>query len=242
MGDFRVDNLTDEILLLSFLLIYALTLGWDALKRDEPYGNFAYITALLPANFAWYMVMGDLGSGNSFNALGAAALLVTLWLVAMVRDIYSTRIKKKDLDDVVLYLLVGILIQLILYAVLPTQGVVPSLNDNLMGGTATYWSYWVLPNITWQGYDPRVLLWFRFAATGLVLAVAIPMISDLKGTKVHPGVLIIITIFFAIPLAFLSYIWLPGPDGSWAAIFFLLTVLFLMLLLVVARGQGTVKH
>jgi len=109
------------------------------------------------------------------------------------------------------------------------------LNDNLKGGTATYWSYWILPNITWQGYDPRVLLWFRFIATGLVLAVAIPMILDLKGTKVHPGILILITIFFAFPLAFLSYIWLPDPAGSWAAILFLLTVLLLILLLVIAK-------
>jgi RsiW-degrading membrane proteinase PrsW (M82 family) len=71
--------------------------------------------------------------------------------------------------------------------------------------------------------------------TALVLAVAIPMIKDLKGTKVHPAILIIITLIFAIPLAFLSYIWLPDPNGSWLAIFFLITVLLLIVLLVIAR-------
>ena len=102
------------------------------------------------------MVDPSLGPGNNINALGAIAFLITLWFIAMAQDIYTTRVKRKDLDDVVLYLLIGILIQLILFAILPTKGVIPILNDNfdlvtnpLGGGTTTNWGFWYLPDITW---------------------------------------------------------------------------------------------
>ncbi len=229
-----MDNMTKGILLITFLIIYGITLFWDAFKREEPYGNAAYITALLPANFFWYCIMtNELDqqiAGNPFNALGGAAFLVTLWFIAMLRDIFTTR-KQKDLDDVFLALIVAIIIQLILYAVLPSTSVLPQLNDP--GATGEFWGWWIMPNIQWVGYEPLVLLWFRVVASALVLCVIIPMIMDLRGTKVKPAILIIITAIFALPFAFLAYIWMPA--GGWIAILFLLLVLLLILLLSIAK-------
>jgi len=225
------------IVFITLLIIYAMTLFWDALKREEPYGNAAYLTALLPANFFWWAIMEPegLGAGNTINALGAAALLVTLWLIAMLRDIFTTR-KQKDLDDVVLALVVAIVIQLILYAVLPAPSVLGSvLNDNAAGYTMVSWGWWIMPDITGYAVNSPILLWFRLAASALVLCVIIPMIMDLKGTKVHASVLIIITAIFSLPFAFLAYIWVPDVSGTWVAILFLLLVLLVILLLWIAK-------
>jgi hypothetical protein len=231
-----MDIFTKWILLIAFLIIYGIFLFWDAFKREEPYGNVAYVVALLPANFFWYCVMtNDVDAqvaGNPFNALSGAAFLVTLWFIAMLRDIFTTR-KQKDLDDVFLALVVGIIIQLILYAVLPSNGVLPQLQDNASGATGVFWGWWIMPNIQWTGYDPLIVLWFRLVASALVLCVIIPMIMDLRGTKVKPAVLIIITAIFALPFSFLAYIWMPA--GNWGAILFLLLVLLLILLLTIAK-------
>ena len=230
-----MDLFTKWILLITFLIIYGITLFWDAFKRDEPYGNAAYITALLPANFFWWCVMEPetgLGPANTINALGGAAFLVTLWFIAMLRDIFTTR-KQKDLDDVFLSLIVAVIIQLILYAVLPANNVLGVLNDN-PNGTMEVLGWWIMPNLLWYDeHAPMTALWFRLVATALVLCVIIPMIMDLRGTKVKPFVLILITAIFAIPFAFLAYIWIP--TGGWVAILFLLLVLLLILLLTIAK-------
>ncbi len=229
-----MDLLTKWIILITLLIIYGITLFWDAFKREEPYGNAAYITALLPANFFWWAIMTNevdaQVAGNPINALGGAAFLVTLWFIAMLRDIFTTR-KQKDLDDVFVALIVGIIIQLILYAVLPSSSVLPVLSDP--GATGVFWAWWIMPNIQWSGYAPLVLVWFRLVASALVLCVIIPMIMELRGTKVKPFALIIITAIFALPFSFLAYIWLPA--GNWGAILFLLLVLLLILLLTIAK-------
>ncbi len=233
-GFLPMDIMTKWIVLITLLIIYGITLFWDAFKREEPYGNAAYITALLPANFFWWAIMTDEAeqqiAGSPINALGAAAFLVTLWLIAMIRDIFTTR-KQKDLDDVFVALIVAIIIQLILYAVLPANGVLPVLNDN-PNGTMEVLGWWVMPNITW--YDGNLVgLWFKVGASALIMCVIIPMIMDLRGTHVKPFALIIITAIFALPFSFLAYIWLPG--GNWGAILFLLLVLLLILLLTIAK-------
>ncbi len=225
-----LDVVTKGTIFVTLLIIYGITLFYDAFKREEPYGNAAYITALLPANFFWWAIMDSFGPKNSLNALSGAAVLVTLWFIAMLRDIFTTR-KKKDLDDVFLALIVAIVIQLILYAVLPSNGVLPMLNDP--DATGIFWGWWVMPNIQWTGYAPLVLLWFQAVASALVLCVIIPMIMDLRGTKVKPAVLVIITAIFSLPFAFLAYIWMPA--GGWVAILFLLLVLLLILLLSIAK-------
>ncbi|OLS15727.1 MAG: hypothetical protein RBG13Loki_0621 [Promethearchaeota archaeon CR_4] len=97
------------------------------------------------------------------------------------------------------------------------------------------WGWWIFPNITWPGYNPAIVFWFRFVASLLILCVIIPMILDLKGTKVHVGVLILITAIFALPFAFLAYIWMPTVGGSWVAILFLLLVLLFILLMQIAK-------
>lgn len=228
------------IIFIALLLIYGLTLVWARLRPGEPYGNYAYFTALLPANFAWYEVMETYGPGNGFNGLGAVALLVTLWLAAFVRDILAVHAKQKDFDEAILYLLGGILFQLIAYGVLPFNGVFPVLNDNGTGATATYWSYWIMPNMSWPHYFSGVLLWFRIVVTALVGCAIIPIIIEVKGEHVHPGVLIIIVLIFALPLAFVFDAWsgVSGyGSGQGIAIGSLLLVLLYIFLLGITRGR-----
>ena len=140
-------DISSWIVFIGLLLIYGITLGWARLRPGERYGNYAYITALLPANFAWYEVMETYGLGNGFNGLGQPPSLVTLRLLAFIRDIVAVHAKKKDFDDAILYLLCGILCQLIAYGILPFKGLFPVLNDNGTGATAIYWVYWIMPNI-----------------------------------------------------------------------------------------------
>ncbi|HMF32745.1 MAG TPA: hypothetical protein VKK79_15075 [Candidatus Lokiarchaeia archaeon] len=233
-------DITSWIVFITLLLIYGITLGWQWLRPEEQYGNYAYFTALLPANFAWYLVMESDGPGNGINGLGAAAFLVTLWFAAFVRDIFAVRAKKKDFDDALLYLLGGILLQLIAYGVLPFNGVFPALNDNGTGATATVLTYWIMPNMSWPNYDLAVLLWFRIIITALALCAIAPIVLGVNGKYVPAGTIIIVTLIFALPLAFVLDAWsgVSGfGSGRGIAIGSLLLVMFFIFLLWITRKR-----
>lgn len=233
------------IIFATTLLVFAIFLIFDAFKRNEPYGNLAYIVAVVPINYLWYKITTPTNViyYKDFGVTGVWAVLLFLWLITIVRDMILVRIKKKDFDDVVLYLIIGLIIQLILSAVLPAKGVIPNMQawygpgttpiprpDNTNFGTYLLWFFY-LPN------PPSTTLvtidLFRVMATLLVIGVIVPMILDLRGEPVNMWVLVIITLIFALPIALICYLWVPQ---AYLALLLLVCVLFFIVLLLLTRG------
>lgn len=229
-------EITSWIILATVFLIYVIFLIFDAFKREEPYGNLAYVIAVAPTSYFWYLITKpeNRAEYESFGAIGIWFLLICLWFIAMIRDMILVKKKKKDMDDVGLYLVIGVVVQLIVSSVLPAVNVLPDMQ---------YWSHqtWIfwLPTI-----DPvptgaeLILLLFKTMTTLLVLFVIIPMIMDLRGESINMWVLIIITAIFLVPLALVCWLWLPE---GWAALLFLVGVLFFILLLLLTRGANQTK-
>jgi hypothetical protein len=186
--------------------------------------------------------MESSGPGNGFNGLGAAAFLATLWFIAVIRDLLAVRAKRKDFDDVLLYLLAGVTLQLIAYGVLPYNGVLPILNDNASGATKIYLTWWIMPNNSWPGYFSWVAVWFRVACTALVASCVAPIVGAIAGKKVPAGILLVLVLIFAVPLAFVGDIWfgITGlGTGQGIAIGALLLVVFYIVLLLMTRGKAS---
>lgn len=202
-------------------LVYGIFLCYRAFGREEPLENLAYIAALVPGNFLWYVFTTpeNIAEYGSFGALGAAIVIIGLWLVAVVRDLIFK--DRDDWDDMVLFLVVGVLIQCILYAVLPSDVVLPGLQGD--GATyiltRPYWRYFHMPNLEWMGYSRGLVYGFKGLATALVVVVTVPLVMDLKGTKVPAWGILVFLGLFAIPLAFVSWLWLPDSTGAWIAMF-----------------------
>jgi hypothetical protein len=216
------------IILITFFVIFLVFLFFDIFKRGEPYGNLAYITAVIPCTYLWYQVTapGNLIHYRDFGVTGVWTILMGLWLITMVRDMILVKVKKKDFDDVILYMVIAILIQFIISAVLPNTIV------EMKAGTSEVWFFW-LPNLA----DPSVTsaLFFKLMVTLLVISVAIPMILDLRGENVNMWILVIITAIFALPFGLVCYLWLP--DYAWALLL-LVMVLFFIILLMLTRGEN----
>ncbi|MCP4762922.1 MAG: hypothetical protein GY870_14180, partial [archaeon] len=92
------------ILYATTVLIYIIFLAFDAFGRDEPYGNLAYVVAVIPTNFLWVIVT-DTVSIDEYLELGVDVtmvwtILILMWLIPMIRDMYFVKKKKKDFDDV----------------------------------------------------------------------------------------------------------------------------------------------
>ncbi|MHA1340380.1 MAG: hypothetical protein ACTSRZ_09825 [Promethearchaeota archaeon] len=230
-------DITSLIILIATFLIFLVFLLYDSLGRDEPYGNFSYIIAIFPSSYLWYIVTlpDNRAQFESFGVIGVWAVLVMLWYLSLIRDLILVKKKKKDIDDVGLYLFVGLIVQLIATAVLPADNVVPSMN---------YWVnkvlFFYLPDITGTMPESQ-LIWlniFRIGVTILIITYIIPLIIELKGETINMWVLLIITLIFSFPFALICWLWLPE---AWGALLFLVDVLFFILLLMIARGKSNKK-
>jgi hypothetical protein len=203
-------------------------LFFDIFKRGEPYGNLAYITAVIPCNYLWYKITetANVAEYRDFGVTGVWTILMGLWLITMIRDMIFVKVKKKDFDDVILYLVIAILIQFIISAVLPN-----SILD-MKEGTSVVWFFY-LPDLA----DPSVAsaLFFKLMVTLLVISVAVPMILDLRGEGVNMWILVIITAIFSLPFGLVCYLWLPL--FAWALLL-LVMVLFFVILLMLTRGDN----
>ncbi len=218
------------IILITLFIIYGVFLLYDLFGREESLGTLAYIAALVPGNYLWFLLATD-ESYTSFGSLGAYTIIVLLWFIPLLRDLFTTRSEKRDLDDVVLFLVIGIVVQLILSAVLPSDSILPELRQ----GCTVYWTYFWLPTLDAAVYSSGLLLAFKFLSTLLVLFVVIPLIMDLKGEKVAPWIILIIVGLFAIPLAYISWLWLAS---SWYVLLFLeLVILAIVFLRITAGGK-----
>ncbi|MFX1356525.1 MAG: hypothetical protein ACFFA8_04500 [Promethearchaeota archaeon] len=214
------------IFFVTFLIIFGIFLIFDAFKRNEKYGYFAYVIALLPINFLWFFYYVD--------PLMAYLILFILWTLCLLRDLWGVRKEKKQINEIVLYLVLAIIIQLILAAILPQS--IPNLKTN-----NTPWLFFWLPDLytsTWgieSWVNLNVLIAFRLMASLLIFFVIIPLIVDIRGEDVPLPLFIIIIALFIPPFLYLSYVWFPQATG--VLTFLMCVILFIILLMITRSGK-----
>jgi len=190
-------------------------LVFDLFGRDENYGYLSYIVAVIPVNYFW--AMGG-------NALFAYILLFIFWIASILRDTIGVYLKKdKEINSILLYLTLGILIQLIITSILPATI-----------DTEKFW-FFSLPNVHSAIFEVSMVTGFKITATILVFLVIVPLILDVKDEEIPLPIVIIFVAIFIIPFLYLSYIWIPEATG---VLTFLFSVVLFVILLLITRGQG----
>ncbi len=223
-------DINSIIVLVTLFVIFGIFLFFDLFKRNEKYGYLAYLVALIPGNFLWFL---------NFDVLGIYLILFILWDICLLRDLYGVTSEKKEINEFILYLLLGIIIQLILTAVLPVS--FPALQTN----TTVFWFFY-LPDIYTDAFlieawvDFGMLFAFRMSASVLIGLVIVPLLVDLKGEEVPLPIFIIIIGLFILPFLYLSYIWLPQAMG--VLTFLMSVLLFIVLLLITKSGKEQIKN
>lgn len=219
-------DINSIIILITFLIIFAVFVAFDMFKRNEKYAYLAYIMALMPVNYLWSL---------NFDVLGVYFVLFILWCICLLRDLWGVKIDKKNINDIVLYLVLAVVVQFILTAILPV--VITTLQTN----TTIWLGVFYLPDLYTETFgieswvDPTILLGFRLMATILIILVIIPLIVDLKDEEVPLPMFIIIIALFIMPFLYLSFIWLPSALP--VLTFLMCVILFIILLLITRSGK-----
>ena len=213
------------IIIATLFVIFGVFLFFDVFKRNERYGYLAYVVALIPVNVLWFL---------QFDVLGVYLILFILWNLCLLRDLFGVIRKKdpKEINDIVLYLALAIVVQTILTAILPISIAIMQTN------TIPYWFFY-FPDIYTATFgiegwvNPTILLAFRITATALIALVIVPLLVDLRDEEVPLPVFIVIIGLFILPFLYLSYIWLPGAMG---VLTFLMSVILFIILLIITRS------
>lgn len=221
---------TSIVLLVSFFIIFGLFLFFDLFKRKEKYSYFAYVIVVLPVNYLWYLTSV---SGSVFENIDVLMVYLVLFIlldICLLRDLFFVYRKTKEFDDIVLFLLLGLLVQLVITAILPES------NPVLQADTEKLLFFW-MPNV-----HSQVVIWnsivrtaFQLSATLMIVLAIVPMILDIKDEELPLPALVIITLVFILPFIFLSFIWLPAATG--VLTFLMCLILFIVLLMITKSGQ-----
>lgn len=222
MVDFWTIN--SYIILATLFMIFVIFLLFDLFQRNEKYGFLAYIVALLPVNYLWVMYPQD--------PLLLYVIIFILWIACLIRDLVFVYGKTKEYDDILLFLLLGIIIQIITTAILPEIVTITQTN------TTRFWFFY-LPDVytavfgfeTWV--NSTILLAFRILATLLIIMALTPLILDIKDEQVTFPVVVIIVVIFIIPFLILGWIWLPP---AMPVLTFLFSVVLFVVLLIITRS------
>ena len=214
------------IILVTLFIIYGIFLMFDLFGRNENYGYLAYVVAVIPINYLWSM-------GPDY-VIAAYFILFILWDITLLRDTFGVYFKKnKEINEIFLYLVLGILIQIIISAILP-EG-----DDALQVNTEQLWFFW-LPNIHSAVFEGEsLILGFKLAASLMVLLIVLPLILDIKDEEIPLPMFIIIIAIFILPFLYISFIWLPGPETLGVLTFLFSVILFIILLLITRSGKET---
>ena len=219
-------DINSYIILFTLLIIFAVFLIFDMFKRNERYAYLAYLIALAPINYLWAL---------NFDVLGVYFVLFLLWCICLLRDLWGVKKDKKNINEIVLYLVLAIVVQFILTAILPVTNTVFRTNTTVWVGVF-YLPDLYTANFAIQSWvNPVILLSFRLAATLLIILVIIPLIVDLKDEAVPLPMFIIIIALFILPFLYLSYIWLPS--ALVVLTFLMCVILFIILLLITRSGK-----
>ena len=216
-------DITAIVLLISFFIIFGVFLLFDLFKRNEKYAYFAYIIVLLPVNYLWYLTSIEDSVFENIDSLMVFLVLFILFDICILRDLFFVHQDKKEFDDILLFLLLALFIQLIISAILPFQV------DALQADTEPLAWFW-LPNVHSDLFSGGVALGFKLAATIMVILAIIPMILDIKDEQITLPVIVIISIIFYLPFLYLSFVWLP--NFMYVLAFLMCLVLFIALLLI----------
>ncbi|MFW9972703.1 MAG: hypothetical protein ACFFDF_21135 [Candidatus Odinarchaeota archaeon] len=212
-------DISSIIILVTLFIIYAIFLVFDLFGRNEKYSYLSYLVAVIPVNYFW-----AIGGDPVFTYI----LLFLLWIASILRDTYSVyRKKEKEINEILLYLALGVLIQLIISAIIPETN--PALQTL---PTQKFWFFW-LPNVHLA--EASIALGFKIVATILISLVIVPLILDIKDEEVSLPIIIIFVAIFIIPFLYLSYIWIPEATGVLTFLFSV--VLFIIMLLITRSGK-----
>lgn len=227
-------NTGQWIVFFSLCLLFLVFLFYDVFKRGEPYGNLAYIAALIPSIYMWYVVTlpihGSLYDG--WGATGGWVILTGLWSIAMLRDSILVMKKQKDIDDVALYLGIAFILQLLASAILPIDVLLADMQNT---STLVMGFLW-MPEVFEAAAITLLLL--RLFSTFIVLGLIVPMVRDFRGQPVNMFALLMVTLLISAPFALISYLWLPD---FWYALLSAFAVLFFILMLLLTRGGNQHK-
>ena len=214
-------DISSTIILITLTIIFVVFLIFDLFGRNEQYGYLAYIVAVVPVNYFW-----AIGGDPLFTYI----LLFVLWIATIIRDTIGVHMdKEKEINEILMYLALGILIQLIVTAILPET------NSTLQATTEKFWFFW-LPNVHSPIFDASIVLGFKITVTVLIFLVIIPLILDVQDEEIPLPIVIIFVALFIIPFLYLSYVWIPEAMG---VLTFLFSVILFIILLLITRGQET---
>lgn len=215
-------DISSIIILVTLFIIYAIFLVFDLFGRNEKYSYLSYLVAVIPVNYFW-----AIGGDPVFTYI----LLFLLWIASILRDTYSVyRKKEKEINEILLYLALGVLIQLIISAIIPETN--PALQAL---PTQKFWFFW-LPNVHLA--EASIALGFKILATILIALIIVPLILDIKDEEVSLPIIIIFVAIFILPFLYLSYIWIPEAMG---VLTFLFSVVLFIIMLLITRSGKEVK-
>ena len=206
------------IITATLFIIYGIFLFYDLFRKGEKWSYLAYITATFPINFLWFA---------GYTVLGAYLILFILWDICLLRDLLFVYQKTKEYDDIALFLILAVVVQVVYTAIGPNMS--PAMKINTRA-----WLVFYFPDVYDASFNINAwvssgtLLGFRLAATFMVILAIIPMLIDLRDAEEHISLiaLIFIDILFIVPFLWLAYIWLGGAT-------LVLTLLFAVVLLIV---------
>jgi len=210
---------TSIIILITLCIIFAVFLIFDLFERNEKAGYLAYIVALLPVNYFW---------GIEGDPLLVYIILFSLWIITLLRDTIGVYLdKNKDINEILLYLFLAIIIQLIITAIMP------EVNEDLQLTTEKIMYFWV-PNVHSAIFVDSLALAFKIVATVFILLIVVPLIIDVKDEEAPLPIVIIFVAIFIIPFLYLSYIWVPEIMG---VLTFLFSVILFIILLMITKKE-----
>ena len=210
---------TSIIILITLCIIFVVFLIFDLFERNEKAGYLAYLVALLPVNYFW---------GIEGDPLMVYIILFSLWIITLLRDTIGVYLdKNKDINEILLYLFLAIIIQLIITAIMP------EVNEDLRLTTERIMYFW-LPNVHSGIFLDILALTFKIVATVFILLIVIPLIIDVKDEDAPLPIVIVFVAIFIIPFLYLSYIWVPE---IMAVLTFLFSVILFIILLMITKKE-----
>ncbi|MBY8982031.1 MAG: hypothetical protein KGD57_03720, partial [Candidatus Lokiarchaeota archaeon] len=107
------DFINKIIILIILFVIFGTFLLFDLFKRNERYRYLAYLIALLPVNYMWAVKLDFAYNLSDQTIIISYIVLFVLWTLCILRDILLVYRKTNDYNDIFLFFMLAVIIQLI---------------------------------------------------------------------------------------------------------------------------------